>query len=131
MRLSSIQSAPYLGGIVLVAALIALLTSIHAVARPAEKVRTGMALVFTGVFAGLIFFNYVAQTTFLPELARGDEASLAPIIATLSMANPRSRRLRARRARDSAAIAARVEREFVRKSASSRLPPPASARNLG
>ncbi len=85
-----IQTGPYLGGIVLVAALVALLTSIHAMAREEQKVQTHMALVFTGVFATLIFFNYVVQTTFVPELARAYEESNAPVIAAFSMANPTS-----------------------------------------
>jgi hypothetical protein len=85
-----IQIVPYLGGIVLVAALVALIASIHAMARAEQKVRTQVALVFTGVFATLIFFNYVVQTTFLPELARRYEEKNASIIAAFSMANPTS-----------------------------------------
>lgn len=85
-----IQMLPYLGGIVLVVALVGLSASVHAMARDEHKVRTQIALVLTGVFATLIFFNYVVQTTFLPDLARNFEDRSAPVIAAFSMANPKS-----------------------------------------
>jgi hypothetical protein len=86
----SIQLLPYAGGILLVAALIVLVSSLHASARASEKAMSGAALVFAGAFAAFIFFNYVAQTTFVPDLARRYEPANAPIIAALSMSNPRS-----------------------------------------
>jgi hypothetical protein len=85
-----VQMVPYLGGIVLVAALVALVASTHALVPEGQKVRTGMALVFNAAFATLIFFNYAVQTTFLPELARRYEEGNGPIITTFSMANPTS-----------------------------------------
>lgn len=86
----AVQLLPYAGGIFLVAALVILVSSIHAAARDSAKARTAAALVFTGAFAAFIFFNYVAQTTFVPDLARRYEPESAPIITTLSMSNPRS-----------------------------------------
>jgi hypothetical protein len=53
----------------LVAALVVLISSVHAIAREGQKALTGAALVFTAAFASLIFFNYVVQTPFLPRLA--------------------------------------------------------------
>jgi len=85
-----IQLLPYAGGILLVAALIVLVSSLHASARAEEKPLTAAALVFTGAFAALIVFNYVAQTTYVPDLARRYQPTNAPIIAALSMSNPRS-----------------------------------------
>ena len=85
-----IQLLPYAGGILLVAALIVLVSSLHASARVGDKAMTGAALVFAAAFAAFIFFNYVAQTTFVPDLARRYEPANAPIIAALSMSNPRS-----------------------------------------
>jgi hypothetical protein len=85
-----VQLLPYLGGIVLVTALIVLIAGIHAVAGAGEKARTTAALLFGAVFGAFIFFNYVAQTTFLPELARVHEPSSAPLIGALSMSNPTS-----------------------------------------
>jgi len=85
-----IQILPYAGGILLVVALILLVSSVHAAAGVSEKARTGAALIFTSAFASFIFFNYVAQTTFVPVLAQPYERGNAPIIAALSMSNPRS-----------------------------------------
>jgi len=85
-----IQLLPYAGGILLVSALIVLVSSLHASARDDEKAVTGAALVFAGAFAAFIFFNYVAQTTFVPDLARRYQPANAPIIAALSMSNPQS-----------------------------------------
>jgi hypothetical protein len=85
-----IQLLPYAGGILLVTALIVLIATIHASARPRDKAMTGAALTFSGAFAAFIFFNYVAQTTFVPDLAQRYQPANAPILATLSMSNPRS-----------------------------------------
>jgi hypothetical protein len=85
-----VQMLPYGGGILLIAALVLLVSSIHAAAGAGAKARTGAALIFTGAFAAFIFFNYVAQTTFVPTLARQYERANAPIIAALSMSNPQS-----------------------------------------
>jgi len=85
-----VQILPYAGGVLLIATLILLVSCIHAAAAGKGKARTGAALIFTGAFAASIFFNYVAQTTFVPALAQRYEPGDAPIIAALSMSNPRS-----------------------------------------
>jgi len=85
-----VQLLPYLGGIVLVVALVMLMASVHAVASESHRARTGAALVFTSAFAALICFNYVVQTTFLPELARHYDADNTSIIGAFSMSNPKS-----------------------------------------
>jgi hypothetical protein len=85
-----LQMLPYAGGIVLVAALVFLMASMHAAARERDKSATSAALVFTSVFATFIFFNYVTQTTLLPSLARPYDPASAPTIATFSMSNPKS-----------------------------------------
>ncbi len=85
-----VQLLPYAGGIVLVAALVMLVSSLHRAAAAEQRVRTTGALVLTAAFASFIFFNYVVQTTFIPDLAKHYDAANAPIISTLSMANPRS-----------------------------------------
>jgi hypothetical protein len=79
-----------LGGIVLVAALVVLISSLHVAAGEAARPSMNAALIFTGVFATLIFFNYVVQTTFLPSLVRPYDPSNAAIISALSMRNPTS-----------------------------------------
>jgi len=85
-----VQLFPYLGGILLVAALIVLVSSLHASARPRAKTLTSAALIFCGAFSAFIFFNYVAQTTFVPALARRYDPAQGPVIAALSMSNPAS-----------------------------------------
>jgi hypothetical protein len=85
-----IQSVPYLGGIVLVLALVMLIAAIHAGAPAALRVRTGAAQVLTAVFATLIFLNYVVQTSYVPALARDRTPADDAILAMLSMVNPRS-----------------------------------------
>jgi hypothetical protein len=85
-----VQSVPYLGGIVLVSALVVLISSLHVVGRRTAPAAMNAALIFTGVFAAFIFFNYVAQTTFLPTLARHYDPSNAALISALSMSNPTS-----------------------------------------
>jgi hypothetical protein len=85
-----IQLLPYLGGVVLVSALVLLIASLHALAPVERTALTGAALVFTAAYVALIFFNYVVQTTFIPELAKEASAGSAAIVAALSMANPRS-----------------------------------------
>lgn|GEM_PF-479646 len=86
----SVQLLPYAGGIVLVAALIVLVASLHAGARPEQRPLTTAALVFTAGFASFIFLNYVVQTTFVPQLARHYDPTNAALIAALSMTNPTS-----------------------------------------
>lgn len=85
-----VQLLPYLGGIVLVVALVTLMASVHEVASESHRARTGAALVFTAAFAALICFNYVVQTTFVPELARHFDADNGALVAALSMSNPKS-----------------------------------------
>jgi hypothetical protein len=85
-----VQLLPYAGGIVLVTALVMLVSSLHAAAPDEQRVSSTGALILTGTFAAFIFFNYVVQTAFIPDLASRYEPANAPIISTLSMANPRS-----------------------------------------
>jgi hypothetical protein len=85
-----VQLLPYLGGIVLVSALLVLMASLREIAPAAQQARMGAALVLTSAFAALIFFNYVVQSTFLPELTRDYDPDNAAIIAALSMSNPTS-----------------------------------------
>jgi hypothetical protein len=66
------------------------MSSIHAAGRDELRARTSAALVVSAVFASVIFFNYVVQTTYLPVLAKEYEESNAGMIAALSMANPKS-----------------------------------------
>lgn len=85
-----VQWLPYAGGIVLVAGLVTLVAALHASARPRERAFTSIALVFVSVYASFVFLNYVLQTTFVPSLASGYSPMDGPLLAALTMANPRS-----------------------------------------
>ena len=47
-------------------------------------------MLLAGVFASLVFLNYVVQSTFLPHLARHRSPADDPLIGALAMANPTS-----------------------------------------
>jgi hypothetical protein len=83
-----IQILPYLLGFALVSGLLLLLTGIHAAAEEPMRPRATLALVFGGVFASMVFLNYVVQTTFVPALVR--DVANARMIAAFSMRNPAS-----------------------------------------
>lgn len=85
----AIQTVPYLGGIVLVTALVVLISSVHAVAPESHKALSGAALAFAAAFAALIFWNYVVQTTFVPTLVAHSSEN-ASLIAAFAMSNPTS-----------------------------------------
>jgi len=85
-----IQIVPYAGGILLVAGLVLLIASSHAIADDSQRPLANAALVFSAVFATLVFMNYIVQTTFVPGLVNGYVEPSAPILAALSMANPKS-----------------------------------------
>jgi hypothetical protein len=85
-----VQTLPFLFGFLLLGGFVLLVVSLHAVAREAQKARATAALVFVAIYAALVSFNYVVQTTFVPELARRNQAADGPILAALSMSNPTS-----------------------------------------
>jgi hypothetical protein len=84
------QTIPYVAGVVLVSGYVLLLAALHQLASEERKAASTAALVFTGAFATLVFFNYVVQTTFVPSLVRRYSAVDASLIAALSMSNPLS-----------------------------------------
>jgi hypothetical protein len=85
----AIQIVPYLGGIVLVTALVVLVSSIHAIASADRKALSGAALAFAAAFAALVFLNYGVQTTFVPTLVAHPSENAA-LIAAFAMSNPTS-----------------------------------------
>ena len=84
------QTLPFYAGFVLLAGCIMVIAALFAVSNDAQRPRAGAALVATAAFTGLIAFNYVCQTTFVPALARAYEPMFAPAISTLSLQNPKS-----------------------------------------
>lgn len=86
----SIQMLPFFCGFLLVGGYVVLMAALHAIAEERHKTQTMIAVVFTAVFATLIFFNYITQTTFVPALAQNYSPQLDPVITTFSLANPLS-----------------------------------------
>ena len=85
-----IQTLPFFCGFLLVSGYVVLMTALHQIAEERLKTQTLIAVVFTAIFATLIFFNYITQTTFVPALAKNYSPQLDPAITTFSLANPLS-----------------------------------------
>lgn len=86
----AVEALPYFYGIALVAGSVMVIVACHRIASAAEKHRTTIALVLMAAFVSLVGFNYIAQITFVPELARHYDPGNDAILAALSMGNPRS-----------------------------------------
>ena len=69
-----IQTLPFFSGFLLVGGYIVLMVALHQLADENRKTQTLIAVVFTTIFATLIFINYLNQTTFVP----GSGARLSP-----------------------------------------------------
>jgi hypothetical protein len=85
-----IHGLAFYGGFVLLCGLVALVATLHALADRELRARTTTAIVFASAFAALVFFNYIVQTTFVPQLVRNYSDADASIVATFAMANPHS-----------------------------------------
>jgi hypothetical protein len=85
-----IQIVPYLTGLVLVAGFVLVIAGLHARSRPSRRARATAALACVIVYAALVGLNYVVQTTFVPGLAARYAPEDAPVLAALTMSNPRS-----------------------------------------
>ncbi|MCB0257578.1 MAG: DUF4386 family protein, partial [Anaerolineae bacterium] len=85
-----IQTLPFFCGFLLVSGYVVMMTALHQIAEDRHKTLTLIAVIFTAIFATLIFFNYINQTTFVPALARGYSPQFDPAITTFSLANPLS-----------------------------------------
>lgn len=81
-----VQGLPYLLGYLLLTGLVFFSASCHALAGPRLRTRTSAALVFTGIYAALVFTNYTIQLGFVPRVVEDRPAFLA----VLTMANPES-----------------------------------------
>lgn len=85
-----LQSAPYFLGFLLVGGSLALVAALQAMARDELRARATAALGFAAAFAALITLNYVLQTTFVPALVQGFAPENGPLLAALTLANPRA-----------------------------------------
>ena len=81
-----VQALPYALGYILLAGFVLFAASCHAQAPAAARTRSSAALVFTGIYATLVFLNYSVQLGYLPHVLHRGTAS----IAFLTMANPNS-----------------------------------------
>jgi hypothetical protein len=89
-NLHPVQLLPYLGGLVLVAGMVALVIAMHRSADASERRQTRLAVAAIVVFAAMICANYVVQALVVPTLAIGADDGSSSLVATLSMANPTS-----------------------------------------
>lgn len=88
-----VQDMPYYFGLLLIGGML-MLSAGHYLNTKAENDETRfhvlLSLVWTTVFAALIFFNYICQTTFIRHLALDFKPENEAIITIFSMANPMS-----------------------------------------
>ena len=85
-----LQNLSYYFGFLLVGGMLMLFVGHYRIAGAAHKRQTLLALVLSAPFAALIFFNYIAQTTFVHNLVRNYRPGFDAAIAIFSMANPLS-----------------------------------------
>ena len=81
-----VQAVPYALGYILLSGLVLFSASCHAAAPSRLRARTAASLVFTSVYASLVFVNYTIQLGFVPRLREARPAFLSQ----LTMANPAS-----------------------------------------
>ncbi len=85
-----IQTIPFFFGFLLVGGYVITISALYHVAEEKHKTHAMVAIIFTAMFATLIFFNYINQTTFLPALAKAYQPAFSPIITAFSFSNPLS-----------------------------------------
>ncbi len=81
-----VQVLPYVLGYVLLAGFVLFSAACHDLAGPSMRARASAALVFTGIYAALVFTNYTVQLGFVPRIL--DERP--DYLSVLTMANPAS-----------------------------------------
>jgi hypothetical protein len=85
-----VQTLPYFLGFLLVGGAVTLIAGLQARAPEELAGRATAATAFAAAFAALIFFNYVVQTTFVPALVRDYRSEDGPLVAALTLSNPRA-----------------------------------------
>ena len=90
---NSLQNIPYYFGFILVGGML-LLAVAHYLNSDNEstvdRMHVVLSLLWTTIFAALVFFNYICQIAFIHHLATDYKPENATVIFTLSMANPAS-----------------------------------------
>ena len=85
-----VQTAPFFGGFFLVGGYVVMMAALYELADEQQKTPALIAVTFTAIFATLIFFNYINQTTFIPALVQSYRPEHDSAISTFSLANPLS-----------------------------------------
>ena len=81
-----VQALPYVLGYILLAGFVFFSASCHALAAAPLRAQTSAALVFTGIYAALVFTNYTIQLGFIPRVLSARPA----YVSVLTTANPSS-----------------------------------------
>jgi len=81
-----IQTLPYLLGYILLAGFVSFAAACHSLAAATLRPRAAAALVFTAVYATLVFANYAIQLAYIPRVLGRTPA----FVADLTMSNPAS-----------------------------------------
>ncbi len=90
---NSLQTIPYYFGFILIGGMLILTVAHHLNADnepPRDKMHIFLSVVWTTIFAAIIFFNYICQLAFVHHLAIDYKPENDQLIATLTMANPAS-----------------------------------------
>jgi len=90
---NSLLNFPYWCGFILVGGMLILAAAHYLNAeeeKPLDKLHILLAVIWTTVFASLVFFNYICQVSFIPHLASHYKSEYDAAISTFSMANPSS-----------------------------------------
>jgi hypothetical protein len=93
MHYNAWQNIPYYFGFVLVGGMLILAAAHYRNIddeSEMDKMHILLSMIWTTIFATLIFFNYICQTTFIHHLATHYQPSYNTAIEILSMANPTS-----------------------------------------
>jgi hypothetical protein len=88
-----IQDIPYYLGFLLIGGMLMIAAGYYLNYKEEDskiKFQLLLSLLFATVFAALIFFNYICQTTFIRHLALHYKPENDAVISTFSMANPKS-----------------------------------------
>ncbi|MFL5789121.1 MAG: hypothetical protein ACJ748_13760 [Flavisolibacter sp.] len=90
---NSLQNMPYYFGFILIGGMLILAVAHYLNAEselPLDKMHVLLSVVWTTIFAALIFFNYICQIAFIHHLVTNYNPDNDMAISTLSMANPAS-----------------------------------------
>jgi len=85
-----LQTLPYFAGFLMLTGFLLVHVTIYLLSDMDMKRFTLTALVFALIYGTLVFFNYIVQTTFVPQLVRSYSQELDPLIGMFSMVNPAS-----------------------------------------